>query len=66
MEVLSADLQDHNLNIQLTDGVETAALVSLLVGSGAQVEEVIKTHSSLEDVFLGLVNEDEGDLEEEQ
>ena len=66
VEVLSADLQDHNLNIQLTDGVETAALVSLLVGSGAQVEEVIKTHSSLEDVFLGLVNEDEGDLEEEQ
>ena len=66
VEVLSADLQDHNLNIQLTDGVETAALVSLLVGSGAQVEEVIKTHSSLEDVFLGLVNEDEGDLEEVQ
>lgn len=66
VEVLSADLQDHNLNIQLTDGVETAALVSLLVGSGAQIEEVIKTHSSLEDVFLGLVNEDEGDLEEEQ
>ncbi len=57
-EVISADLQDHHLTIQLADGVESAALVSLLVGSGAQVEEVIKTHSSLEDVFLNLVNED--------
>ena len=64
-EVLSADLQDHNLTIQLTDGVETAGLVSLLVRSGAQVEEVVKTHSSLEEVFLSLVNEDDGDMEEE-
>lgn len=63
-EVLSADLQDQDLTIQLTDGVETAALVSLLVGSGAQVEEVMKTQSSLEDVFLSLVNEDEKNSEE--
>jgi hypothetical protein len=31
----------------------------MVVGKGAQVEEVVKTQSSLEEVFLSLVNDDE-------
>jgi ABC-2 type transport system ATP-binding protein len=58
-EVLSAELHNNKLTLQLREAVESAPLVSLLVGSGAQVEEVIKAQSSLEDVFLSLVNEDE-------
>ena len=58
-EVLSAELHNNKLTLHLEEGVESAPLVSLLVGSGAQVEEVIKDQSSLEDVFLNLVNEDE-------
>jgi ABC-2 type transport system ATP-binding protein len=58
-EVLSAELHNESLTIQLQDHVETAPLVSLLVSAGAQVEEVLKTQSSLEEVFLTLVNENE-------
>jgi ABC-2 type transport system ATP-binding protein len=62
-EVQSAELHNNKLTVQLGESVETAPLVSLLVGSGAQVEEVIKTQSTLEEVFLRLVNEDEGSVE---
>ncbi len=64
-EVISAELHNHKLSIQLVEVVDTAPLISMLIGSGAQVEEVIKSQSSLEEVFLSLVNEDEGDLEGE-
>lgn len=64
-EVLSAELHNNKLTLQLTEAVESAPLVSLLVASGAQVEEVIKTQSSLEDVFLSLVNEGEHNRESE-
>ena len=58
-EVVSAELHNNSLTIQLRESVETAPLVSILVRSGVQVEEVIKAQSSLEEVFLSLVNEDE-------
>jgi ABC-2 type transport system ATP-binding protein len=58
-EVLSAELHNNHLTIQLREAVETAPLVSMLVQSGVQVEEVIKAQSSLEEVFLSLVNEEE-------
>jgi ABC-2 type transport system ATP-binding protein len=58
-EVMAIDLHNNRLSVQLRKVTETAQLVSLLVGSGAQVEEVIKSQSSLEDVFLSLVNEEE-------
>jgi hypothetical protein len=35
----------------------------MLVASGAQVEEVSKSQSSLEDVFLTLINEDQDSAE---
>jgi ABC-2 type transport system ATP-binding protein len=57
-EVLSAELHNNHLTIQLREAVETAPLVSMLVQSGVQVEEVIKAQSSLEEVFLSLVNEE--------
>jgi ABC-2 type transport system ATP-binding protein len=62
-EVLSAELHNNRLTLHLKEVVETAPLVSLLVGSGAQVEEVIKAQSSLEEVFLSLVNEEEQETE---
>lgn len=58
-EVVSAELHNNSLTIQLREAGETAPLVSILVRSGVQVEEVIKAQSSLEEVFLSLVNEGE-------
>lgn len=63
-EVLSAELQNNRLTLHLKEAVETAPLVSMLVGSGAQVEEVIKAQSSLEEVFLSLINEEEQETEQ--
>jgi ABC-2 type transport system ATP-binding protein len=59
-EVVSANQHNNQITIQLRESVETAPLVSILVNSGVQVDEVIKSQSSLEEVFLSLVNEDEG------
>jgi len=58
-EVVSAELHNNSLTIQLREAGETAPLVSILVRSGVQVEEVTKAQSSLEEVFLSLVNEGE-------
>lgn len=62
-EVLSVDKHNTRLSIQLEEMIETAPLVSMLVSAGAQVEEVTKSQSSLEEVFLTLVNEDRGSTE---
>ncbi len=64
-EVISAELRNNHLTVQLQETVETAPLVNLLVKSGVQVEEVIKAQSSLEDVFLSLINEDQQSSEVE-
>ncbi len=52
-------LERHNshLTIRLKEAVDTAPLVSLLVGAGVQVEEVRKGTPSLEEAFLALVEE---------
>lgn len=57
-EVLSANHHNNHLMIKLREPIETSHLVSLLVNSGVEVDEVIKSQSSLEEVFLSLVNED--------
>ncbi len=57
-EVLSANHHNNHLMIKLREPTETSQLVSLLVNSGVEVDEVIKSQSSLEQVFLSLVNED--------
>jgi ABC-2 type transport system ATP-binding protein len=64
-EVISVELHNKKLIMQLNEAVETAPLVSKVVSAGTQVEEVIKTQSSLEEVFLSLVNEDEQVTEQE-
>jgi len=44
-------------DLQLEKAIESAPLVRMLVASGAQIEEVTKSQSSLEQIFLTLVNE---------
>lgn len=58
-EVVSVSHHNSRLRIQLRNPIETAPLLTMLVQSGAQVEEVLKTQSSLEEVFLNLVDEGE-------
>jgi ABC-2 type transport system ATP-binding protein len=57
-EVAAAEMNNGRLMVTLRDGVDTAPLVTELVGAGAQVEEVRRGQASLEDVFLTLMNED--------
>ena len=57
-EVVGIEGQDNHLSIQLRGEMDTAPLVSLLVGAGAQVAEVRKGQASLEDVFLTLMEEE--------
>ena len=57
--VVSVDQSNNRLVIQLEEAIESAPLVSKLVSSGAQVEEATKSQSSLEEVFLTLINEGE-------
>lgn len=61
--VVSVDQSNNRLIIELEKVIESAPLVSKLVASGAQVEEVTKSQSSLEEVFLTLINEDEDTAE---
>lgn len=58
-EVESVKLTDGRLVINFNHPVESSPLVSWLVGQGIQVEEVLKSKSSLEEVFLSLINQDE-------
>ena len=63
-EVLAAEVRGNHLEIDLRGEAEAAPLVSLLVGAGAEVEGVKRAQASLEDVFLTLVNEGNGEEEE--
>jgi ABC-2 type transport system ATP-binding protein len=56
-EVIKVEQQDSRLLIELRGSVATAPLVGLVVGRGAQVEEVRRGNASLEDVFLTLMEE---------
>jgi len=57
-EVISVESQNGRLTINLREATDPAPLVSLLVGEGAQVEEVHRGSASLEDVFLTLMEEE--------
>jgi ABC-2 type transport system ATP-binding protein len=56
-QVAAIQKQDHHLTIDLLAETDTATLVSILVGAGAQVEEVHRSKASLEEVFLKFVGE---------
>jgi ABC-2 type transport system ATP-binding protein len=57
-EVAAVSPQNGHIDIELKHETETAPLVSLLVGAGAEIEEVRKGKASLEEVFLGLMDEE--------
>jgi len=56
--VRSASLVNGRIAMDLADGADVAALVSLIVGRGGLVEEVRRDKASLEDVFLTLMEEE--------
>jgi ABC-2 type transport system ATP-binding protein len=53
-----AELQNGRIVLELRENAETAPLVTMIVQSGGQVEEVRKDTGSLEDVFLTLMEEE--------
>jgi ABC-type sulfate/molybdate transport systems ATPase subunit len=61
--VVSVDRHNRRLSIHLEEVIDTAPIVSLLVAAGAQVEEVTKSQTSLEEVFLTLINEEQDEEE---
>ncbi len=60
-EVAGIEQQNDILLIELCGEAETAPLVSLIVQSGGEVEEVRRGESSLEDVFLTLMKENQNE-----
>ena len=58
-EVSKAELHGGHLTIELRGEDEIAPLVSLIVQSGGEIEEVHRGKASLEDVFLTLMAEEE-------
>ncbi|HTX92009.1 MAG TPA: ABC transporter ATP-binding protein [Anaerolineales bacterium] len=60
-EVAGIEQQDGRLLIELRGEARTAPLVSLIVQSGAEVEEARRGESSLEDVFLTLMKENKNE-----
>jgi ABC-2 type transport system ATP-binding protein len=57
-DVVTAGVRNEHLVIDLHEGAVVAPLVSLLVSAGVQVEEVLRGHASLEEVFLLLMEEE--------
>ncbi len=55
-DIVSAELKETQLFIELRSGADTASLIRHLVNNGAEIEEVRK--ASLEDVFLTLMKEE--------
>jgi hypothetical protein len=57
--VLDYSQNNNRLVINLREPVDTSPLLSLLINSGAQVDEVHKGKANLEEVFLTLMEEDQ-------
>jgi ABC-2 type transport system ATP-binding protein len=60
-EVAGLEQQNGRLTVELRGEARSAPLVSLIVQSGGEVEEVRRGESSLEDVFLTLMKENENE-----
>ena len=58
-EVAHADLHNSHIVLELRGESKMSPLVSLLVQTGAEVEEVRRGKASLEDVFLTLMEEEQ-------
>ncbi len=57
-DVTRVQRQDDRLVIDLRAGTDSSPLVALVVSAGARVDEVRRASSSLEDVFLALMEEE--------
>jgi ABC-2 type transport system ATP-binding protein len=57
-EVKLAKIQNDHLLVELRDGYTVGPLVTLIVQSGGEVEEIHRTGTSLEDLFLTLMKEE--------
>jgi ABC-2 type transport system ATP-binding protein len=58
-EVARAELQNSHIIIELNGENEIGPLVSLIVESGGEVEEIRRGKASLEDLFLTLMKEED-------
>jgi ABC-2 type transport system ATP-binding protein len=57
-EVARVEVQNNHLLIELREGSPAGPLVTQIVQSGAEVEEIHRTGTSLEDLFLTLMKEE--------
>ncbi len=58
-QVSAANMENNGkLIIDLSEDIQTASLVQLLVGAGVEIDEVNREKASLEDIFLNLVEEE--------
>jgi ABC-2 type transport system ATP-binding protein len=57
-EVAVVEVHNSHLTIDLSEDVDSSALVSLAVSEGVQVQEVRRGKASLEEVFLTLMEEE--------
>jgi ABC-2 type transport system ATP-binding protein len=57
-EVLSVEIDDNRIAVELDGEADTAPLVRLLVHAGVEIEEVRRGEASLEEAFFSLVRED--------
>lgn len=55
--VSSIETQNGHLSIHLNEETDVAPLINLMVGAGVQVEEIRKGKTSLDEVFLTLMEE---------
>jgi ABC-2 type transport system ATP-binding protein len=57
-EVVSVKVNENQLIVELNKNIEIAPLINLIVNEGAQVEEIHKNRTSLEEAFLKLMAEE--------
>ena len=57
-KITSVHQQDQHVRIQFENGFDSSALIPLLVSKGINIEEIRKGKSSLEDVFLTLMEDE--------
>jgi ABC-2 type transport system ATP-binding protein len=57
-DVLAAEAKNGRLAIELRQDTAAAPLISLLVGAGAEIEEIRRDTATLEEVFLTLTEEE--------
>ncbi|HXK94058.1 MAG TPA: ABC transporter ATP-binding protein [bacterium] len=58
-EIRSAALRSGKLLLDLNGAARTAPLIRTLVEAGVEIEEARKSHSSLEEIYMALMEEEE-------